>query len=130
MQPACPVKPGTKENFHYPFGGMSIPEWRRLARLAVSSEDLLCSSHDFGGVCSHEYICALGDSDRTLSVLTQGQARNAEGRGFFLDAPGVGQSQSSLAEQAQKIEISQWLNEAELRVVPDAALAEPLLSAR
>jgi hypothetical protein len=72
----------------------------------------------------------LGDSDWTLGVLTQGQARNAKGRGFFLDAPGVGQGQSSLAEQAEKIEISQWLNEAELRVVFDAALAELLLSAR
>src|SRR6266849_2390114 len=109
---------------------MPIPEWRSSATLAISAENLLCCRHDFGGVCSYEYICALGDSDRALGVLTQGQARDAEGRGFFLDAPGVGQSQGSLAEQAEKIEIAQWLNEAESRVAFDAVLAEPLLSAR
>ncbi len=65
---------------------------------------------DSCGVCSYEYICALGDGDRALGILAQGQARDTERRGFFLDAPLVGQSQGSLAEQAEKIEISQWLN--------------------
>lgn len=109
---------------------MPVPEWGGSAFLAVSSKDLLRSRHDFGGVSSYEYICALGDSDWALGVLTQGQARDSEGRGFFLDTPGVGQSQRSFAEQAEKIEISQRRNEAELRVVLDPALGEPLLSAR
>src|SRR6266568_8004723 len=99
--------PISKENFHYSFGGMPIPEWRRSALLTVPSKDLLSSCHDLGRVCSYENICATGNSDRTLGVLAQRQARDAECRGFFLDAPGVGQSQHSLTEQAEKIEIAQ-----------------------
>jgi hypothetical protein len=120
----------TQENFYYPFGSMPIPEWRSPALLALSSEDLLRCRDDFGGICSYEFICALGDRDRALGVLPQGQARNAQGGGFFLDATGVGQSQCSFAEQAEKIEIAKWLNEAQLRMMFDAVLTKPLLSAR
>src|ERR1700731_1166539 len=108
---------------------MTIPEWGHSSSLAVSSKNLFSSRHDFVGVCSYEYICALGDSNRGLGVFTQGQAGDAEDGGFFLNTPRVGQDQSSLAEQAEKIEIAQRSDEAELRMVFDAALAELVLSA-
>lgn len=95
-----------QQDVHDAFGGVAVPEWWNAAGLAFSHQDSLCGRDDFGWVGTDELVGPLRDGDGTLGVLPEGEAGDAEGGGFFLDAAGIGQDKGGFAEEAEEIEIT------------------------
>src|SRR5205085_10070654 len=73
------------------------PAWRRMIERGEGF-----AADDFR-VVADEAIGAFADGHRALGVAAQGQARNAERRRLFLYAAAVGEHQSAVAVELQKI---------------------------
>jgi hypothetical protein len=109
---------------------MPIPKRRDAASFAFASQSITGGSHDFDRISTNKQVSTFCDGDRAFGILAQGEAGDAEGGGFFLDAAGVGQDEFGFAQEAKKIEIANGWNEPELGVVADAAFGHTVLSAR
>ena len=70
------------------------------------------------------------DGDGAFGVFAKSEAGDAQGSGFLLNAAGVGQDQCGFAEQAQKIEIADGRNQAQLWMSFDPCVSKTLLRAR
>src|SRR6185503_5769180 len=95
------------EDVKNPFGGVTIPK-RRLLRSFPTRAVQRCRSRvdDPRRVGADDNIRSQLDSDRTLSILAQREARNAESRCLLLNAAGISQNEPRLAVKRQKIEIT------------------------
>ena len=71
-------------------------------------------------VVADEAIGAFADGHRALGVAAQGQARNAERRRLFLYAAAVGEHQSAVAVELQKIQIAERLGKRQPLHLADA----------
>jgi len=92
-----------KQDVHDARGGVAIPERWDAARLAFTRDNIVGGGNDFCGIGSNELVCALRNRNGALGVLAEGEARDAESGGFFLNAAGIGQYEGGFAEQAKKI---------------------------
>jgi len=71
------------------FRGMTVPASGDSAGLPLSGEDALDRLPDEFSVEADKSVCPTFDGYGALCVLPQGQARDAENRGFLLYAAGV-----------------------------------------
>jgi len=108
---------------------VTIPEGGNAPGLAFSSKNGFGGGEDPSRVGANELICAFRNRDGALGIFAQGKARDAESGSFLLDAPGIGEDQRGLAEQAEKIEIADRRDQFQLRMGLDAGLGEALLRA-
>ena len=65
------------------------------------------SPHDGVGCAPDELVRALGDGDRSLRVVAQGEARDAQRRRLLLDAAGVGEHEAGAGHQAEEVEVAE-----------------------
>ena len=96
-----------EQDFYYALGGVSIPIARDAAFFGFAGEDGPGSGKNFRGVLADELVGALGDGDGALGIFAHGEAGDAEGGGFFLDAAGIGEHQAGAAHETEKIEIAE-----------------------
>src|SRR5436190_2790810 len=82
-----------------PFGRLPVP------KLRDSMSAIICrmkSALECLGVWFNELIRPFADCDRTLRIAPQGEAGNAEGRGFLLNAARIGHDHTRVCHEAQK----------------------------
>ena len=105
--------------------GPAVPQGRgppRRRRLEHAERGL----HDPLRIAPDQLIRALGDGDRSLGVVPQREARDAEHRGLLLDAAGVGQHQAGRRLERDEVEVSGGRDDAHLRRTCPAAGAAAL----
>jgi len=119
-----------EENIDDAACGLAIPERRDAAGFAIAGEIGFCRGDDFCRVSADEEIGALRNGDGALGIFAQGEARDAECGGFFLNAARVSEDQGGLTQETEKIEIADWRNDPEIGAKTDAGLGEALLGAR
>src|SRR5229473_327718 len=100
-----------QQNIDDSLGRVAVPEWGDAAGFAPAREGVAGGGDDLGRIGANQQVCAFGDGDGALGVLTQGEARDAESGGFFLDAAGIGQDELRFAQKTEKIEIADGGNE-------------------
>src|SRR5262249_45039889 len=65
-------------------------------------------------ITADELVGSFGQRDWTLSVVSEGQARDAKNRCFFLNASGVGKHNAGLCFQGNKIKVTNSWNDVQL----------------
>jgi len=108
---------------------VAVPKRRNAAGFAFSVEGVASSSDDLSRVSADKYVCAFADGDGPFGIFPESEAGDAEGGGFLLDAARIGEDESGFAEKAEKIEIADGRDEAELGVMLYARLRQMLLGA-
>jgi hypothetical protein len=93
---------------------MAVPKRRDAASLSPSGENVLRCRDDSGRVRSNEQVCAFGNRNGALCVLTEGKARHPGRGSLLLDASGIGKYEGGLAEKAEKIKVSDGGEEAKI----------------
>src|SRR5439155_1710025 len=94
---------------------MTVPKRRDAAGFTLARQGITRGSDDLTRIRTDQEIGTLGDGDGALSVFTQCDAGNAEGCGLFLHAARIGEHEASLAQETEKIEVSDRRNEPNLR---------------
>jgi hypothetical protein len=79
-----------QQNFNYALGSVAVPERGNPASFAPARQGTTGGSDYLTGISANQQICALGNGDRALGVLAEGEAWDAKRGGFFLDATGIG----------------------------------------
>ena len=111
---ALPAGNDPEKNLDDAFGGASIPERRDATRFAFTGKHCLRPGNDSVRMGADELVGALGNRDGALGVFAQGEARYAEGSGFFLDAARIGEDQSRTVQETQEVKITDGRHQAEL----------------
>jgi hypothetical protein len=89
---------------------LSIPQRRHRPRSGTTRGER--GSYLIGErLTRHETIGTVRDSDRSFRVRAQRQARNAQDRGFFLDAARVGHDDSGAADCTDEVDISDRIDD-------------------
>jgi len=118
-----------QQNFNYALGSVAVPERGNPASFAPARQGITGGGDYLTGISANQQICALGNGDRALGVLAQGEAWDAKRGGFFLNATRVGEDERRLAQETQKIEIPNRRNEPQLGMMLVAPLRQMLLGA-
>ncbi len=79
-----------QQNFNDALGSVAVPERWNPASFALARQGTTGGSDYLTGISANQQICALGNGDRALGVLAEGEAWDAKRGGFFLDATGIG----------------------------------------
>src|SRR5690348_14648059 len=108
---------------------MTVPQRRDAASFTFARQGATRSSNDLAGIRTNQKVGTLGDGDGALGIFAQGKAGDAESRGLFLDATGIGEHEAGFAQETEKIEVPDGRNEAQLPMMLDAAFCQTLLSA-
>src|SRR5438876_1057886 len=108
---------------------MTVPKRRNAAGFTLARQGITRGSDDLAWIRADQEVGTLGDGDGALGIFTQGEAGDAESRGFFLDAAGIGEHEAGFAQETEKIEVPNGRNEPKLRMMLDTALCQTLLRA-
>ena len=87
------------------------PTGRARARSRRPGQGLQTGGDDPIRVQTNQHVCPLFHSHRPFGVVPERQTGNAQHRGFFLEAPGVGEDESGMRHQFQEIEVAQRIDE-------------------
>src|SRR6266568_8284165 len=88
------------------FRSVPVPELGDASALAATGEYLLDTASNERPLPADQHVGPLVDRNRTLGVLTHGQARHAQRSRFFLDATRIGDDQGCLLDEPQRLEIA------------------------
>nr|GEU28557.1 hypothetical protein [Tanacetum cinerariifolium] len=94
-------------------GRAAVPVLRDAAGLAAVAQDVAAQRQDHRRIAPRDGVAALGDGDRPLGIFAQCQARNAQRRGFFLHAAGIGQHHARVLHHAQHVQVGLRLHAGE-----------------
>src|SRR5215510_12267044 len=110
---------------------MAVPQLRRAPRIRdAAGQNFASRADDARRITSHQTIGALLYGDRTFGVIAQRQARDAERRRLLLQAAGIGQRQTRVTPQLQKIQVTERGDYADADWRDHVELAPPRLRAR
>lgn len=97
-----------------PLGSVAIPKGRERGGGEGALEDRLISRQDAVGLGADELIGADLASDGSFGVFSDGDARDLEEGGFFLDAARIREDDFGMRHQMQKAEIVERIEQANL----------------
>src|SRR5580704_3743376 len=106
------------EDGHNPGSGAAIPKWRTLVRTRGFLKNKSSGRKNAIRIHSHYVVRAVLNGGRPFRILTQGEARYAEDRGFLLDASGVGEDNAGPVAERKEIEISEGIERHDSDAVP------------
>jgi len=101
---------------------MAVPKRGNAACFAPARKGITGGGDNLARIRTNEQIGTLGDGDGALRIFPQGEARDAECGGFFLDAARVGEDQLCFAQETEKIEVADGRNELQSGMMLDAVL--------
>ena len=96
---------------HDPLGGLAVPQGRAAAVLALAGQHLGGFFEDARRIGAHQHVAAFVDGHRALGVFAQGEAGDAQGGGFFLQAAAVGHDQRGVLPQVEEFHVRLGLGE-------------------
>src|SRR3990172_502946 len=125
------------EDIDDPLRGTAVPEGRTAVRPGGVGQSAKGLFEDAAGVAADDAVGPMGDGDRTLRRVSEGEAGDPEDRRLLLDAAGVRQNQLGATHESDEVEIAEGVEGGDALAVngaveggvrrADVALPEELL---
>src|SRR5262249_13347525 len=98
--------------FRDSLAGVSVPQGRDLAGLSAITQDSGHLGTEPFHVLTDQHIGTQREGDRPFSVFPNGDARNLQECGLFLNAAGISYDQSAVALQGQEVQVANGIDNA------------------